>query len=71
MDTEPLDPHVVAKRLSRAPFVTIDGVYNARDLGLLLTTDDTNESCSSDAQGIRSGFAFRSGEVSGITETGT
>jgi protein tyrosine/serine phosphatase len=58
----PLDPDLVADVLSRHPFVTIDGVYNARDLGRIPTADGQHVT--------RSSFMIRSGELSGATQLG-
>jgi len=62
MDLEPLDAEYVQHRLSKPPFVAIPGVVNVRDLG----------SYPTDSAGCvtKPGFAFRSGEVSSITEEG-
>ena len=58
----PLDPDIVADVLSRHPFVTIDGVYNVRDLGGIPTADGQHVT--------RSSFMIRSGELSGATQLG-
>lgn len=58
----PLDPDLVAHVLSRHPFVIIDGVYNARDLGRIPTADGQHVT--------RSSFMIRSGELSGATQLG-
>ncbi|KAN0140336.1 tyrosine-protein phosphatase [Lactarius tabidus] len=57
----PLDPDVVADVLSKHPFVTVDGVYNVRDLGRIPTTD---------GHVTRSSFMVRSGELSRATQLG-
>ncbi|KAG5648825.1 hypothetical protein DXG03_000174 [Asterophora parasitica] len=62
-DLEPLDPAYVAEVLSRPPFVTIDGVINARDLGTY-----SSETSSGDI--TRPRFLFRSAELSKITKEG-
>lgn len=62
-ELEPLDPSYVAETLSRPPFVTIQGVFNVRDLGNLPSTYRPGEI-------TRSNFIFRSAEVSGITDEG-
>ncbi|KAG2033638.1 protein-tyrosine phosphatase-like protein [Suillus americanus] len=59
---EPLDPAYVADVLSRPPFVQIPGVCNVRDLGSYPTaTPDVI---------TKPGYAYRSAELSGITEEG-
>jgi protein tyrosine/serine phosphatase len=59
---EPLDPAYVADVLSRPPFVQIPGVCNVRDLGSYPTaTPDVV---------TKPGYAYRSAELSGITEEG-
>ncbi|KAH9983573.1 tyrosine phosphatase family-domain-containing protein [Russula compacta] len=56
----PLDPNLLADVLSKHPFVTIDGVCNLRDLGMIPIADGEHVT--------RSGFMYRSGELSGITQ---
>ncbi|KAI0294592.1 tyrosine phosphatase family-domain-containing protein [Multifurca ochricompacta] len=56
----PLDPDFVADVLSKDPFITIDGVFNVRDLGLIPAQDGEHVT--------RSGFMYRSGELSGVTQ---
>ncbi|KAI0291605.1 protein-tyrosine phosphatase-like protein [Multifurca ochricompacta] len=58
----PLDPDFVADVLSKDPFITIDGVFNVRDLGLIPAQDGEHVT--------RSGFMYRSGELSGVTQNG-
>ncbi|KAH9018072.1 protein-tyrosine phosphatase-like protein [Lactarius pseudohatsudake] len=58
----PLDPELVADVLSKHPFVTIDGVYNVRDLGRIPTADGQDVT--------RSSFIFRGGELPGVTQLG-
>ncbi|SRR6266404_4184618 len=58
----PLDPELVADVLSKHPFVTIDGVYNVRDLGRLPVADGQRVTKSS--------FMIRGGEISGVTHLG-
>jgi len=58
----PLDPELLSDLLSKHPFVTIDGVCNIRDLGMIPAEDGENVT--------RSGFMFRSGELSGVTQLG-
>lgn len=58
----PLDPDLLAEVLSKHPFVTIDGVFNVRDLGMIPVEDSENVT--------RSGFMYRSGELSGVTPLG-
>ncbi|KAJ7286862.1 protein-tyrosine phosphatase-like protein [Mycena rebaudengoi] len=48
--------------LSSAPFVVVDGVFNIRAIGGYKANDPTYV--------VKPGVAFRSGEISGITETG-
>ena len=52
-ELSPLDPGILSDVLSKHPFVTIDGVCNIRDLGMIPTTDGENVT--------RSGFMYRSG----------
>jgi hypothetical protein len=59
---EPLDPAYVADVLSRPPFVQIPGVCNVRDLGSYPTA-------SPDVV-TKAGYAYRSAELSSITEEG-
>ncbi|KAL4247084.1 Protein-tyrosine phosphatase-like protein [Abortiporus biennis] len=63
MDLEPLDPAYVKKVLSKPPFVDIPGVYNIRDLGSYKT---------STLPGFitKPNYAFRSAELSSITDEG-
>ena len=58
----PLDPDFLAVVLSSHPFVTIDGVCNVRDLGMVPVADSEYVT--------RSGFMYRSGELSGVTQHG-
>jgi hypothetical protein len=58
----PLDPDLLADVLSKHPFVTIDGVCNVRDLGMVPVGDGE--------YATRSGFMYRSGELSGVTQHG-
>jgi len=58
----PLDPELLSDVLSKHPFVTIDGVCNIRDLGMIPAADGENVT--------RSGFMYRSGELSGVTQLG-
>lgn len=58
----PLDADLVADVLSKHPFIKIDGVYNVRDLGMIPVADGKNVT--------RSGFMYRSGELSGVTQHG-
>lgn len=58
----PLDPDLLADVLSKHPFVTIDGIFNIRDLGMIPVTDGEYVT--------RTGFMYRSGELSGITPHG-
>jgi hypothetical protein len=58
----PLDPDLLADVLSKHPFVTIDGIFNVRDLGMIPVADSEYVT--------RSGFMYRSGELSGITPHG-
>jgi hypothetical protein len=58
----PLDPDLLADVLSKHPFVTIDGIFNIRDLGMIPVADSEYVT--------RSGFMYRSGELSGITPHG-
>lgn len=71
MDLEPLDPSFVVERLSKPPFVIVDGVYNVRDLGLSSVMNDTSIATAEVVSPpMRPGFIYRSGEVSAITEQG-
>ena len=58
----PLDPDLLADVLSKHPFVTIDGVCNVRDLGMVPVAGGEHVT--------RSGFMYRSGELSGVTQHG-
>jgi hypothetical protein len=58
----PLDPDLLADVLSKHPFVTIDGVCNVRDLGMVPVAEGEHVT--------RSGFMYRSGELSGVTQHG-
>src|SRR5258708_7163 len=58
----PLDPDLLADVLSKHPFVTIDGVFNVRDLGMIPVAGGEYVT--------RSGFMYRSGELSGVTQHG-
>ncbi|KAH9959872.1 tyrosine phosphatase family-domain-containing protein [Russula dissimulans] len=58
----PLDPDLLADALSKHPFVTIDGVCNIRDLGMIPAADGEHIT--------RSGVMYRSGELSGVTQHG-
>lgn len=58
----PLDPDILADVLSKHPFVTIDGVCNVRDLGMVPVADGEHVT--------RSGFMYRSGELAGVTQHG-
>jgi hypothetical protein len=58
----PLDADLLADVLSKHPFVTIDGVCNVRDLGMVPVEDG--------GYVTRSGFMYRSGELSGVTQHG-
>ncbi|OJA18919.1 hypothetical protein AZE42_07863 [Rhizopogon vesiculosus] len=59
---EPLDPAYVADVLSRPPFVQIPGVCNVRDLGSYPTATPNVVT--------KPGYAYRSAELSGVTEEG-
>ncbi|KAG0702426.1 tyrosine phosphatase family-domain-containing protein [Suillus ampliporus] len=59
---EPLDPAYVADVLSRPPFVQIPGVCNVRDLGSYPTANPNVIT--------KPGYAYRSAELSSITEEG-
>ena len=58
----PLDPDLLVDVLSKHPFVTIDGVCNVRDLGMVPVADGEYVT--------RPGFMYRSGELSGVTQRG-
>ncbi|KAF8471337.1 protein-tyrosine phosphatase-like protein, partial [Russula ochroleuca] len=58
----PLDPDILADVLSKPPFVTIDGVCNVRDLGMVPVAGGEHVT--------RSGFMYRSGELAGVTQHG-
>ncbi|KAI0321984.1 protein-tyrosine phosphatase-like protein [Amylostereum chailletii] len=62
-ELDPLDPDYVARALSSPPFVSILGVSNARDIGLLPIA--TNE-----LKVTRPHFMYRSAEISAITVEG-
>jgi Tyrosine phosphatase family len=55
----PVDPDLLSDVLSKHPFVTIDGIFNVRDLGMIPVADSEYVT--------RSGFMYRSGELSGVT----
>ena len=66
---QPLDKEWVKDRLSKRPFVEVDGVTNVRTLG--------GYACKVACQGdepintvTRENLLFRSGEISGITDKG-
>ena len=59
---ERFDPAHVADVLSKPPFVQISGICNVRDLGSYPTTTPNLIT--------KPGYAFRSAEVSNITEQG-
>ncbi|KAL0580709.1 hypothetical protein V5O48_001267 [Marasmius crinis-equi] len=61
-ELEALDPSYVRDVLSKAPFVTIDGVINVRDLGGYATSFPNKIT--------RRRMAFRSAELAGVTEKG-
>ena len=56
---EPIDPAIVSGILASPPFVQIDGVCNARDIG-----SDASTSW------LRSGYVYRSATLENITEQG-
>lgn len=58
----PLDSNYVAEVLSKPPFVCIPGVCNIRDIGSYPTTVPNVTT--------KSGYVFRSAEVSHITNEG-
>jgi hypothetical protein len=58
----PLDPDLLVDVLSKHPFVTIDGIFNVRDLGMIPVADSEYIT--------RSGFMYRSGDLSGVTPHG-
>lgn len=58
----PLDPDLLADVLSKHPFVSVDGVCNLRDLGMVPVADSKHVT--------RPGFMYRSGELSGVTQHG-
>lgn len=63
-DFDPLDPAYVQDVLSKPPFVAIPGVINVRDLGHYPSTTDPGFI-------TKSGYLFRSAELSGITDEGS
>lgn len=63
-DLDPLDPAYVQDVLSKPPFITIPGVINVRDLGHYPSTTDPGFV-------TKSGYLFRSAELSGITDEGS
>lgn len=84
-DLEPLDPEYVQSVLSRPPFVSIPGVHNVRDLGGCPASSSNSSGSKNEMKGLdfnhangtgsqkfvtRSGYMFRSAEMSGITEQG-
>ena len=60
---EPLDADYVNDVLSHPPFVTVPGVINVRDLGSYPSVKYADQ-CT------KSGFVFRSAELSSITAEG-
>ncbi|KAI1177167.1 protein-tyrosine phosphatase-like protein [Nemania sp. FL0916] len=54
----PLSPEEYGPVLSSAPFISVPGTFNTRDLGLV---PDSR---------IRTGYAFRSGALAGLTDDG-
>jgi hypothetical protein len=62
-DLDPLDPVYVAEVLSKPPFITVPGVINVRDLGLL-------PSVTLPGKIIKPGYLYRSAELSGIQPEG-
>ncbi|KAH9947164.1 protein-tyrosine phosphatase-like protein [Amylocystis lapponica] len=62
MDLDPLDPVYVSERLSKPPFVAIEGVVNVRDLGSYPTGHA--------GLATRPRFLYRSAEIFEITEQG-
>ncbi|EGO02003.1 hypothetical protein SERLA73DRAFT_71160 [Serpula lacrymans var. lacrymans S7.3] len=62
MELQPLDPDYVHEVLSKPPFVQIAGVHNVRDLGSYPTSTPNAIT--------KPGFAFRSAELSSISDEG-
>nr|GAT44388.1 predicted protein [Mycena chlorophos] len=62
-DLDALDPTLVQEQLSRLPFVSISGVINVRDLGLLPSHLYPNLT-------TKPRLLYRSAELAGITEEG-
>jgi len=62
-DLEPLDPTYVAAILSKPPFITVPGVINVRDIGLL-------PSSLYPGKVTKPKLLIRSAELSGITDDG-
>ncbi|KAK7060362.1 hypothetical protein VNI00_001127 [Paramarasmius palmivorus] len=62
-DLAPLDPSYVQEILSKPPFVTIEGVINARDLGGYPST-------SAPTKFTKHRLAYRSAELASITDKG-
>ncbi len=62
-----MDPQLVASKLSAPPFVSIQGIPNARDFG---ANYPSSLPSSSGPFSIKSGYLFRSGEPSRITLKG-
>jgi hypothetical protein len=67
---QPLDDNWVRERLSKPPFVEIDGVTNARTLGGYACKVQLQDRPEPLNTVTRQFLLYRSGEVSGITEKG-
>lgn len=67
---QPLDKDWVSERLSKPPFVEIEGVTNVRTLGGYASKVTLPGSAKPTNTVIRSKLLYRSGEVSGITDKG-
>jgi hypothetical protein len=63
MTVEPLDPAFVSEALSQKPWLGIDGVINARDLGNLPIAGDPSKI-------TKPYMLLRTAELSGITPRG-
>ena len=68
---QPLDKEWVKERLSKPPFVEIEGVINVRTLGGYPCKVKLAGSAEPVHMVTRPKLLYRSGEVSGITEKGT
>lgn len=69
---EPIDAHTVSELLSAAPFVTIPGVANSRDLGGLPIINYLSDAKKANIRRmeVRMGRLFRSAQLNSVTNEG-